>query len=48
MGKKIEKGELTVIQDDKDNFDPTTYKLPVSAKTGPALPDPPVGAYEQI
>lgn len=37
IGKKIEKGVETVVQDDKDRYNPSDYKLPAASKTGTSI-----------
>jgi len=35
----IDKGAETIVQDDKDRYNPASYKLPSGSKTGPVLSD---------
>lgn len=37
VGRKLELGEIKVIQDDKDNYDPAQYKLPLPQVVGSSL-----------
>lgn len=37
IGKKVEKGVETIVQDDRDKYNPSDYKLPAPSKTGPTL-----------